>query len=197
MLANNQCLDALRLSETEQQRILEQLDASRRPPGGPEQRANARYRYSVKGGLVLTVDGAYTSFVVRPRNISSGGMSVLHGSFLYPGARCAIALRTRTGERLLAPGLIVRCRCIRGRVHEVGLAFERPIPVGQFVELETAQPLPNPTAQVEPELGYSRDRVADLARQLQQLATEGASRNLLRRRLAQLAILLQDKPDSD
>ena len=191
MFQHNRCIDALRIGEAEQHRILGELEAGQRPAGGPEMRISTRYRYTVRGGVVLTVEGAYTSYLVRPRNLSSGGISFLHGGFVYPGCHSSVALTTRRGERVMATGHIVRCRCVRGRVHEVGMAFDHPVDVDDFLDTRTAIDL-GPGDETMGESDYPRERVAELAQQIHQLALECATRALLRRKLAQLALLLTE-----
>jgi hypothetical protein len=122
------------MSEQEQAQVLRELDV---PPSAQElqARADPRIRYAVREGLVLQVAGHAVRFLVRARDISCGGISVLHGAFVYPGTECVVTLRTRDGEFVRAGGRILRCRCVRGRVHEVGIVFTDRIDVENFVTL--------------------------------------------------------------
>ncbi|MEW6251125.1 MAG: PilZ domain-containing protein [Planctomycetota bacterium] len=193
MRSQDHSIDALRISQAEEQAVLAALERSPRTAGDRDARTSPRYCYQVAGGVVVTVERAEASFIVRPRNLSAGGISFLHGSFLYPGARCALALPTRAGERVALAGRIVRCRCVRGRVHEVGVAFDQPIEVERYVDTQAA-PLSTASPDEMANAGYLRERVMDLARDLQQLAAENAARHLLERKVAQLTAVFSSSP---
>jgi hypothetical protein len=181
-----QPLDALRLSETEQLHILQELDKAANHAGVAELRASQRYRYLVRDGLVMEVEGFQLQFIVRPRNLSAGGISVLHGGFLYAGTRCTITLRDLDGESLSAEGEIVRCRCVHGRAHELNVHFDRPIEIAHFIDLQRARVVDGlETA------AYSGAQVTRLARRIGELASEQAPLEELSRLLSQLTALLR------
>lgn len=182
-------LDALRLSEAEQRRILHELDEAANNPAAGELRVNQRYRYQIREGLLMQVAGFRVPFAVRPRNLSAGGISVLHGGFLYAGTPCVITLRTTGGEHACVAGQIVRCRCVHGRAHELNIHFEEPIEVGNFVDLRQARVVAGAT-----EAAYSSAQVTRLARRLQELASEQAPLQELSCLLAQLTSLLPRQP---
>ncbi len=184
-------VDALRLSHADQQHILHQLDEAADQPVVVELRANRRYRYVVREGLVLQVEGTQVQFVVRPRNLSAGGIAVLHGSFLYPGTPCAIMLRELHGEQTLVEGRIVHCRCVHGRAHEVHIRFGEPIEIERFVDLRQARVVTaKDVASAPGALTYPSAQVAQLARRLEELARDQAQRDELYQLVTQLAALL-------
>ena len=156
-------------------------------PAEPQskRRRHARYRYPVRAGIAIEVEGARSKFVVRPREISDGGLSFLHGGFLYPGSACTAILKTIDGEEVLVRGKIARCRVVRGRTHEVALRFDNPIDVKDFVNIGQHGVRP---ADVEPEtasaIDYPPTKVIELAHRLQELAAERAPRPQLQRRVA-------------
>jgi hypothetical protein len=82
-------------------------------------------------------------------------------------------------------GRIVRCRCVHGRVHEIGVRFQERIDVGQFVVLGRAR-LKEPGA-------YEPGEVIQLALELQDLALQTAPRHTLLRKIAELVELLRGK----
>jgi len=191
------CVDSLRLSDAEHAALLAQLEREAATGRAPDLRNSTRYRYTVREGLVCVLEGCNTNFIVRPRNLSNGGCSVLHGSFVYPGTGCTLVLRMRNDRSVLTPGRVVRCRCVRGRVHEIGIRFDRGIDIEEFVEIGRAQKLGPESGGAEPRdlLGYAPDRIVALARQLQELAVVGAPALHLRRKLEQIMELIEC-PDS-
>ena len=185
MLHGQNCVDSLRLSDEEQRFILDELDRVIRAPPRRKLRQDLRYRYVVREGLLVEVEGATSRFIVRPRNLSAGGSSFLHGTFLYPGAACVVSLRATDGRSVHVAGRIVRCRCVHGRVHEIGVRFQERIDVGQFVVLGRAR-LKEPGA-------YEPGEVIQLALELQDLALQTAPRHTLLRKIAELVELLRGK----
>lgn len=85
--------------------------------------------------VVMTILGEHgdrSHYVTIPRNISTQGISVLHGGFLHIGQKCAISIRSVNGKAESVSGEIVRCRHVRGEVHELGVKFDRVITPREF-----------------------------------------------------------------
>ncbi len=190
MIERVERLDALRLPEAEQLRILKRLDESGCSVRS-DLRSNPRYRYQIREGLGLQIEGKAVQFVVRPRNLSVGGISVLHGGFLYPGTACVITLRAVDGEQVRAAGMVVRCRCVHGRAHEVNIHFDEPIEIDDFVDSGRARPaLASAPPTQSGAAAYPGSRVARLARCLGELADERAPLEQLTHLMQQLTALL-------
>ncbi|MCG3122273.1 MAG: hypothetical protein GIKADHBN_00654 [Phycisphaerales bacterium] len=88
--------------------------------------------------LPLTVShlgGSKASVRVACRNLSCGGVSVLHSSYLYPGSRCEVTLPHNDGTEVTVKGTLARCSHLSGIVHEVGIKFDAPVKIADFVEL--------------------------------------------------------------
>jgi len=66
-------------------------------------------------------------FVAPTRNLSKGGLSFLHGGFVYPGTRCMVQLITTLGASDDVLGTVVSCRYIESMIHEVSIRFDREI----------------------------------------------------------------------
>lgn len=193
MPEKRQCVDSLRLSDKEHAALLAQLERDAAGRHTPDLRHSTRYRYTVREGLVYVLEGCNTNFLVRPRNLSNGGCSVLHGSFVYPGTGCTIVLRMLDNRSVLTPGRVVRCRCVRGRVHEIGIQFDRGIDIDDFVEVDDALELgPEETeSESSATLGYAPERIIALARQLQELAVVESPALHLKRKLEQMLAVLE------
>lgn len=82
---------------------------------------------------ILQAGGGRTSLRVACRNLSSGGMSVLHSAYMHPRSECEAHLVRPDGTASPVHGTIVRCAHIRGMVHELGIRFCRPINAREFV----------------------------------------------------------------
>jgi len=90
----------------------------------------------------LTVEHSTGSKVVLPvatRNISRGGISVLHSSFVYPDSRCHVTAQLEDGRKLDMDGVVKRCNHIGGKVHELGIKFDKEISTKELLGLDTMQ----------------------------------------------------------
>lgn len=132
------CADTLRLPEPERIALEEEL--SRGPSGnrtGRNLRTSARVPYDVKAGVHILLyhpGGTALRYLVRPRNISRGGIGFLHGDYVHHNSRCGLALREWDHRVAFTWGQVVRCRHLGGHIHEVGVKFEEPIDIQRFVE---------------------------------------------------------------
>ena len=77
--------------------------------------------------------GDRATLLLACRNISSGGMSVLHNSFVHAGTRCLISLPTLSGAVSVKTGVVVRCSHRTGMLHEVAIRFTDEIDIREFV----------------------------------------------------------------
>jgi CheY-like chemotaxis protein len=89
--------------------------------------------------IALTVvhpGGSNSVFNVACRNLSSGGIGILHSSYMHKGTRCFISLPRTDGQKVSMEGTIVRCSHVSGTIHEIGIQFLKPIDAKQYVELD-------------------------------------------------------------
>lgn len=121
-----------------QQRALEELlDELDRQPGqldAAKRRDFVRwpFRKTTIGARVMQA-GSESALRVACRNISCGGASVLHSSFLHPGSRVTLYLPVPGGKEEAVEGTVCRCKHVRGLVHEIGVKFTRPIEAKRFL----------------------------------------------------------------
>lgn len=118
--------------------FLDRLDAMTMQGLGSETRAYARWpiREAFVEVCVLERASFKRCMLMATRNVSNGGVAVLHSAFMYPGSNCTIALPTRAGgenEPIVMNGRIVRCVHREGMVHEIGIQFDEPIDSSKFV----------------------------------------------------------------
>ncbi len=67
------------------------------------------------------------------KDLSAGGMSLLHNAYLHPGSECTVVLEHRMEGPRTIDGRIVRCEHRMGVVHEIGIQFNTPIILADFV----------------------------------------------------------------
>lgn len=122
------------LSEAALNQILDRLDEAELSSNSKNRRSEERYRFR-KTGLRIEFrrpEGTTSDFLVPTRNISRNGMSFLHGGFMHEGSRCRIQLVTTHNMWETVDATVVWCRYVEGRVHSVGVKFERPIDLAAY-----------------------------------------------------------------
>jgi two-component system chemotaxis response regulator CheY len=125
--------DCVRLSDTERAQLLREL-AARSGGVAHSQRRDERHLF-VGHNVHLDVfgeGGRVSRFLTYSRDLSNRGLSVIHGGFVYPGARCAVTLATLEGANETIEGRIARCSYVRGSLHELGIEFDRPVEPADF-----------------------------------------------------------------
>ena len=118
--------------------FLDRLDAMAMQGLGSESRSYARWPLREAFiDVCLQEHGTFQRcMVMATRNVSNGGIAVLHSSYMYPGSKCTIALPSRNGqdkEPIIMSGRIARCVHREGMVHEIGIKFDEPIDASRFV----------------------------------------------------------------
>lgn len=133
--------NTLRLEGAALTRMQETLDANENSSQAKMmmvRREHRRWQFRSSGTKVEVQhpDGQVVSIVLAARNLSAGGMSLLHSAFMHPGTKVTVHLRQH--ERGLVPlaAVVKRCRHVTGRLHEVGLKFEKPIDVTSFLDID-------------------------------------------------------------
>lgn len=132
------------------------------------------------------------SVTVAPtvRDVSRGGLSVLHSVGLESGLRVAclfIGPSKRAGLRV--PGQIIRCRLVRGMVYEMGVQFQSPAAIYPFVRLEGDDPSAAPEATPYPAIDIAK-------RQFVEMVNDGAPLAMLREALVDLHLAIGAEEES-
>ncbi len=96
------------------------------------------------------------AFIVPSRNISRGGMSFLHGQMMHLGQLCSVDLATNDGNWFTVESTVVRCRHVRGMIHEIGLKFN------ELINLEDLRDLSSSVSGVETLLPEELEDVDDM-----------------------------------
>ena len=129
-------MDTLRLSEQQIQEMLDEME-SRGDAQADSKRRSRRWSLGVTKIVISVADGAanWMHHLAVARNLSSGGVAVMIGTYVHCGTACKVCIRDRDGGVVQIAGKVVRCGHVHGRVHDIGIAFDAEIRTSQFVEL--------------------------------------------------------------
>lgn len=143
-------LNTLRLGQRELHRLLEMYEQDEVAKDNPD-REFVRWSYRVEAvNLVIEhSSGHKITLPVATRNISRGGISILHSAYMHVDTPCEIILKIPGGKNQHITGKIMRCSHIQGRVHEIGIKFDDQIstkdllgldPLNEAYSLERVEP---------------------------------------------------------
>ena len=121
-------VDTLDLSEEGYQRILKSLERDEKMWLGPERRQSPRV--SPPGETMFVWEYAQKRraaqrYLVRCRNISTGGTAFLHGEYVTPGSRCTVIMIRQNKPPVHMTGSVIYCQHLAGIVHNVGVKFDQ------------------------------------------------------------------------
>ncbi|MEM1330660.1 MAG: PilZ domain-containing protein [Planctomycetota bacterium] len=116
--------------------LLDQLDSSEGSGHKAREHVRRKFRHQSVLLKLWQSGGAEVSLWVACRNISRGGMSVLHSAYVHPGSRVAIAVPHPKERFIKATGVVVRCTHRTGKLHEIGVKFYEPIDLKQLLEVD-------------------------------------------------------------
>ncbi len=130
MSARHNIINTLRLSDREATELLTEVERMARsaPPEGITRSAR-RWKLQAQRAILSlrSQTGERQHLLAVPRNISTGGISLLYGGFLHQGTACEVMLRSVGGATEPVRGTVRRCRHVSGRFHELGIEFERNV----------------------------------------------------------------------
>lgn len=93
--------------------------------------ARAYARVPVRGGPIgvclVHPGGTTAELQMVGRNLSRGGISLLHSGFVHAGTRCIVRLPLAADHVAAFHGEVVRCSHRGGQLHEIGVKFARPL----------------------------------------------------------------------
>ncbi len=128
-------LDMVKLSMKERHRLLSMLDRdqAQRTENNMRKTLRQAYRAATAPMVVIQPGGSVSAYLVVTRNLSAGGIAVIHGGYIHAGTECRLMLGTIDGEKVVVPGLVRRCRHIKGNLHEIGVEFLKAVAPEDFV----------------------------------------------------------------
>lgn len=148
-------VNSIGMRERELSKLLGALDAGDRPQGvcqrgtatgknagkknvkkSVRKRVHARWPFLTESVMLQLEQpaGGCLELVVACRNISQGGASLLHRSYVHPNTACRVQLPHRTRGHAELAGTIMHCKHLTGVVHEIGVRFDEPINIKDFLE---------------------------------------------------------------
>lgn len=146
----NAQINSLRLGQRDLNKLLEKYDQDQVSVSHPNREfVRWSFRVAAVNFVIEQNSGGKVIIPVATRNISRGGMCILHSSFVHLGSLCEIALNVTGGKTEVIPGKVVRCSHLQGRIHEIGIAFDEQIstkdllgldPLNEAYSLESVEP---------------------------------------------------------
>lgn len=129
--------NSLRLSPRDLAALLDELDAAS-SAAAPANREFIRwpFRHDVVQVLVPVAGGGASRITMACRNLSRTGLALLHSCYMHPGTACTVVIPHPVRGRVPIPGRVARCTHRAGVVHEIGISFNEPIDVREFIRLD-------------------------------------------------------------
>lgn len=93
---------------------------------------------SIQGAFRLA-DGIIRELRLVARNVSRGGIAIMHEGSAEPGTACNLVLPTRNGELIAIRGSVRSCRNVAVMIHEIGVEFDDPLDAESFAELSIVE----------------------------------------------------------
>ncbi len=178
------------MSMEDRRKLAELVSEKHNTSSGSRRRAATRFQFPAGCGLlgeVGTEERNVTRFVLTPRDLSRGGMSVLHGGFVHPGVVWQLMFVGATQTLVLKiDASVVRCEHVAGNVHDVGLKFKQPLPDDFF---ENSDEVGESVANLE-----YRGRLAVIADHVVQAIRSGVALNRAAKLVEELDAALKSPP---
>ncbi len=133
---NPPAVDTLKISYDEWHTILAKLEQENKQLPADDRRAQDRHTYRHILGLILEMadtEGSMSNYLIKSRNISRSGLSFFHGHAIASGTPCIVTLVKTNFSQDRCTGTVAHCRKVDDRVHEIGIAFDRPIDLSAYL----------------------------------------------------------------
>lgn len=126
--------DSVKLNDQQRLEVLRSLDRAASVSAAKSRRQHSRFEYFATGipAAIIHPEGGVGRFLVCARNLSTGGISFLHGGFLHKGTQCRLVLTRRDSHGTVVMGEVTSCRHVSRTLHEVGVRFFHKIEINDF-----------------------------------------------------------------
>ena len=124
--------NSLGISQAVLDALIDRLETSSEDSKASRASVRVPFRRLALPMAVFHGDGSRAGVVVACRNISAGGIAVLHSAYMHVGTPCEVTLPRPGLSSVTVQGKVVRCRHVGGKVHEVGVQFRKPIEPRDF-----------------------------------------------------------------
>lgn len=128
--------NCLGLTPTELTDVLDRLDASGANASTRRQTRRLPYRHWPVPVVLFQPQGTRSAIAVVSRNLSRGGMSFLHGAYVHTELPVLVLLKNQSGVDVQITGRVTRCRHVERHLHEVGVRFNDPVNVHDFLPVD-------------------------------------------------------------
>ncbi len=131
----NKKLNSLRLDERMLNAVLDKLDTELDNQGVNTHRTYVRwpFRHTDIEVALTHPGGSKSSVLVACRNLSCGGISLLHNAYVHVNTPIEVMLPHPFRGQVAQQGKVTRCRHRGGLLHEVGVRFDKQINVRDFI----------------------------------------------------------------
>jgi CheY-like chemotaxis protein len=128
--------NTLNLSADRLDQVMNDLDEANAAGSVRRDHSRISFRKPTVEVEVFQPSGGSVNFCVASRNLSRGGLSAVHSSYMHVGSKCRVKMLHKTeGEQWLAAE-VVQCRHVSGRIHDVGFRFAKEIDVNDYVRVD-------------------------------------------------------------
>ena len=133
---SDEIIDTLCLSEEQWCRLSEKLDKIDSAQTGQRQHARVSYRKLAQIAVAIQQpNGQWAKYVVRSRNLSTGGIGFIHGAYVHTDSKCRIIIKNLHGQVVCLEGVVRHCQYLCGTAHDVGVQFDAPIELTDYTEV--------------------------------------------------------------
>lgn len=130
---------ALKLSVTERHELLQAITMRSEAQPEASRRKDPRFKLpesTLIVGELCQPGGLPQRAIIAGRDCGRGGIGFLHNCFLHPGTIVRLAFADVEKKPVCnVSGVVRRCEHVRGMVHEVGVQFDAPMPVGALMRI--------------------------------------------------------------
>lgn len=133
-------IQTLHLNDRDKAKLLWAIEQANRKDENAPQRALRISCTNNEAMITLKSDGgSEAKLAVLARNLSQWGIALVHGRYVHPNSRCVVTIPAKTGMMYDALGTVRHIRHIQGTIHELGVQFDEPIDLSEFVDMSQAE----------------------------------------------------------
>lgn len=134
-------IDTLRLTQEQWQDLAHKLEQVDQNIISQRQFKRIPYRKFAKiAAAIRPPEGEWGKFIVRTHDLSTGGIGIIHGTYIPIGSTCRVILKDRHDKIVCLEGVVKHCEHIQGTAHDIGVAFNEEIDINIFITTDEATP---------------------------------------------------------
>lgn len=126
--------NTLGISQRDLVTLLQKIEASEKGKS-PVRRDFTRwpFRHATVKTTLVQPSGGEVHLRLACRNLSRGGISLLHNAYVHPGSTVVVSLPRLGGGYKDVTGVIKRCLFRKGVIHELGIQFDSAVDLREFL----------------------------------------------------------------